>query len=304
MHTEIVDEKTFIVGGKSYEVDDALELSEDEEALLAKIREMETQRDEITQMLVTTCHMAEKNFVPEIRQPAHDYATLTLELSYQINIVFVKIEARIGGILPLQFNEEKTKILVRERDLAKREELNYTVNSVMRSLAMTDWSDQRKMAIHMADEKKENVNIDCSVAKEFGIQPIVAPLPDVFGILKAAATVLEKSPGLQSTIILTKAGVASIFPKDTARPAPKRWQSIVRYAKHIQPESLVFITRKSVGTKNEFIELYASFMHKDAKIKPFHHILKLTLTPRETETSDQLEGFGAPQEELYAQLLS
>lgn len=304
MHTEIVDEKTFIVEGKSYEVGDALELSEDEEALMAQIRKMETQRDEITQMLVTTCHLAEKNFVPEIRQPAHEYALLTLELSYQINIVFVKIEARIGGILPLQFNEEKTKILVRERDVMKREELNYTVQSVMRSLAMTDWDDQRKIAIHMADGKKENVNIDCSVAREFGIQPIVAPLPDVFGILKAAATVMEKSPGIQSTLILTKAGVASIFPKDIARPTPERWQAIVKYARHFQPESLAFIVRKSVGPKNEFVDLYVSFLHKNKEIKPFHHILKLTLTPRETETSDQLEGFGAPQEELYAQLLS
>lgn len=285
MKVEIVDNKTYMVGEMVYEVGDEVILTDAEKAALEDLRVLERTMSDLKQKLVDACHLAERNFIPSVGDAAHGLARAGMEFSYKISIFVNDLHRRIGGLLPIVFNDDKSKILVRERKQEGQglEDVNYTVASIKRSIKLNQLEDQRLMAINLAGDKRA-VKIDMEKNSEFRFQPIefTAPPIKVGGILEkmtaAIQDLLEKRLYLSESMVLFKttgenlSGAAVNMSVQSPDPGAQRdrWEGIVGYAKKSMFDSLAVVSRKAPGQPKkgappEPESVVLSILHKDGK---------------------------------------
>lgn len=322
MKIEIVDNKTFMVGETVYEVGDELKLTDAEQAVLNEIVALEQKLSDLKQKLVDVCHLAERNFIPSVGDAAHELSRAGIEFSYKLSVFVNDLHRRIGGLLPIVFNEDKTKVLVRERkqDGQGLEDVNYTVASVKRSIKMNMMEDQRLLAIAMAGDKKA-VKIDMKKNLKFHFQPIEfskTTAVDVLESMKAGVIdLLEKRLYLSEMLVLFKKagslqggspvektcfeGAAVNMAVQSPDPGAQRerWEGIVSYAKELGPDSLAFVSRKAPGqpkkgAPQEPETVVLSVLHRDCRAETIYFTADSGAQRKFTASEKTVGTFEAP----------
>jgi hypothetical protein len=259
MRVEVIDGKTFVCQEKVYEIGDELELTEGEQKVLAEIRGLRQELRSMKQELINQCHLAEKNFLPALGDIAHSMSSKAIEYSYKMSRFVNDLQSRVGGLLPITFDEGQTKVIVRNRQSEGQglEDVNYTVASVKKTMGMARLEDQRLIAVGIAG-KKEAVRIDLGANDRYDFQPVEffaetkgVPLRDA--IAKVVEELLKFRLYLTDSMILLKAGEkdtceGAVLNLSIQSPDPQaqkgRWEGITAYAKDMAAGTLVMISRK------------------------------------------------------------
>lgn len=285
MRIEVIDNKTYVAAGKVYEIGDEVELTEEESAQLAEIRALEEKILSVRQEVVNVCHLADKNFVPELGEKAHELSDLGIEYSYHISKFLSNFQKRVGGMLPITFKEGKTGLVVRERtNDGGPEDVNYTVASVKRSIGMSRLDDQRDLAVALAGGDKRRVKIDLSVNDSLKFQPVEfeAGHLDADVLAGVLEEVLKDKRFFSDTLIM----LSNVEGEDSCRgavinvglnsPNPKanrdRWEGFGKYAAVKKPAVVAVVSRATEkGAEDKTVEkIVLSFLSDtEKKILPF-----------------------------------
>ena len=306
MFTSMVDETTLEIGGKAFEIDDEIELTEEEAATLQKIRDLDVRRNELQQLLITAVHLAEKNILPEIREPGHEVNGVSLDLSYHLNRLLFDIQTRIGGKIPLDFKDRYTRIVVR----AKRdgEPLNYTVQSVKRSLNFAQFESTRDIGVALAEGDKSKVRFELSKNVELGFQPIEIDIAKGVAtadeIVTCLSEILEKQPGIQGMLFVIDCPKGERYityatPLDDRKP--ERTKKMVDFGKEMKAEAVCAISRG--GVTRDMLTATVAFKRADIGDKPGEAkttVLEVTLSSREVFIKEEKETFEIPNGDIYA----
>jgi hypothetical protein len=170
LFTNIVDEKTFMIGDKTYVADEVIELTPEEKASLDEIREADAKLRKLRQDLINIIHTTDKTFIPEIQSMVHSMGFMGTALKVRIPLFVMGIAVRMGGRLPLTINQELTKITVRPRNTG--ESLNYTVATALDATMLTSLAEQRTLAFALANGDKTRTKIDGAVELDHQFQPV------------------------------------------------------------------------------------------------------------------------------------
>lgn len=170
LFTNIVDEKTFMIGDKTYVAEQELELTPEEQATLTEIRETDHDLRKLRQELIDIVHATDKTFIPEIQSKVHTMGLMGTALKVKIPLFVMGIAVRMGGRLPLTLDQDLTKVTVRARNTG--ESLNYTVATALDATMLTTLAEQRSMAFALVDGDRTKTKIDGSIEFEHNFQPV------------------------------------------------------------------------------------------------------------------------------------
>lgn len=170
LFTNIVDEKTFMIGDKTYVADEVIELTPEEKVALDEIREADANLRKLRQDLINIIHTTDKTFIPEIQSMVHTLGFMGTALKVRIPLFVMGIAVRMGGRLPLTINQELTKITVRPRNTG--ESLNYTVATALDATMLTSLAEQRTLAFALANGDRTRTKIDGAVELDHQFQPV------------------------------------------------------------------------------------------------------------------------------------
>lgn len=170
LFTNIVDEKTFMIGDKTYVADEVIEITPEEQAALDEIREADKSLRKLRQDLINIIHVTDKTFIPEIQAMVHTLGFMGTALKVRIPLFVMGIAVRMGGRLPLVIDQALTKITVRQRHTG--ESLNYTVATALDATMLTSLAEQRTLAFALADGDRKKTKIDGSIELDHQFQPV------------------------------------------------------------------------------------------------------------------------------------
>lgn len=261
MKVEVIDAKTYVVGEKVFEVGAAIELPSELQAKLVRIHDLDTELRSLRQEAVTLAHLAQHNYAPELSLCSHKLNGQSIEFAYLTSSFANELHRHFGGLLPFTFNEDKTKVVVRERTRISDvdfEEVNYTVASVKRMLGMNRLEDQRLFAVRMAGEAK-NVRINIKNNEAYQFQPIEANViwqaDDLAGFAKALVLatndLLATKRNPADTLVLAHPVVATFGTSITRilqDGTKMRMDGIQRYAKEKNTSMVGVVVRKDGHT--------------------------------------------------------
>ncbi len=306
MFTSMVDETTLEIGGKVFEVGDTLELTDEESAVLKTIQDLDARRSEIQQFLIEAVHMAEKNIVPEIRQPGHEINGVSLELSYALNKLLFDIQTRLGGKIPLDYKDKYSKIMVREK--RPGEPLNYTVQSVKQSLNFAQFESVRDIGVALAGGDKSKVRFNLHMNAEYGFQPISIDIEKgavtLDGIVEALKGVLAERPGIPGMIFFIDSAKSDgdknrVFATILDERRPDRLPKITEFGKVMDVEGICVIHRG--GAKKDVLPVSVAFQMGETKKTV---ILEVALAAKEVSIVEEKEGlFEVPNGDTYVGII-
>jgi hypothetical protein len=302
----MVDETTLEIEGKVFEIGDEIDLTDDEKEMLKDIQALDKHRSELQQWLISAVHLAEKNVLPELREPAHEINGVSLNLSYYLNRLLYDIQTRIGGKIPMDFKDQYSKIVVR----AKRqgEPLNYTVQSVKQSLNFAQFEAARDIAVKLVGDDKTRVKFDLALNTEYGFQPVAIDIAKgavtLEAITEALSEILKEKPGIPSLIFLIDSaksdgdkGRVFATPLDDRQPA--RIPKIIEFGKKMEVEAVCVISRG--GVKKDMLPVSVAFQKGDTRKTT---VLEVALSSKEVSIIEEKEGeFDVPNGETYAGLI-
>lgn len=115
MLTTKLNNKTFLINGVSYKVGDLMKLTDDEQSMLSRICELNTQISDIRPNLYDACHTTHADFDEQLAKQFYHLEQLNREWQFIVGTLLNKICTRIGGLLPLRINAEgQGSVVVRE----------------------------------------------------------------------------------------------------------------------------------------------------------------------------------------------
>ena len=183
MLLSILDEKTFMVGGKVYKVGTKLNLAEMATPLTLPwghtcVPKLNEHLMQVSKMLRETrtnlanrLHEVDDDFDEVAACLAVDYESLERDWLYYSDLFYKAIQDHIGGQLPLIRDPETGDITVRPKQ--PNETLNYLRDVCAQRVRFHNYESMRHLALHMVGGKKANVKIE----SEFHIEtqvPIVS----------------------------------------------------------------------------------------------------------------------------------
>lgn len=298
MFTSMVDETTFEIQGKEFRVGDTIELSEEERTMLTEIQRLDKLKIEHQQNLINMIHQTDKSIVPELREPAFEVSSISVELSYLINKIMFVVQKRIGGKLPLDFKDRYENIIVRAK--SPGEYLNFTVSSVKQLLNFYQFEDACDIASAIVEDRSK-VKFNLDLNKKHGFQPVTCE----FGtpLFDTVANVLVQHykgrPAAPDVLFVfdTVDGVSYAMTVDNRQP--QRVAKIVQFFKSMKPKAF-FITNKT-PLKDSFevkVGYIAKVPDKDKITKT--GIISVSLAPGEASIGDVKDTFSVPGGEVYA----
>lgn len=269
MFTQIVDDRTFVIGETTYSAGDKVALTPDEEATLARIRNLDKELRAKRQNLINRVHETDRTYLPDIVCDMHDLSVMGTEMRIAIPTFILDLNKRMGGRLPLDIDEVLSTITVRER--RQGETLNYTVAAAMDLLMLTGIREQRELAILMAGDRKDTA-IDCNLDRQIGLQPVtIRKTLAESDITNAAVKFLVKipRPATVSFVVVTDTESHIFNPfeqrKDQRRQDP--WQPVVDFAKSVKAKRLALLIQTGPTTgKPDHWNVALAYITKPDKI--------------------------------------
>ena len=190
----ILDETTFMVGGKTHKVGDVLDLAAMTtpvpfpwgDATIVQINEhlktVSTRLRKTRLDLSTRLHMVEEAYDEEAARLSVEYEDLERDWLYYSDTFYKAIQMHIGGQLPLIRDPETGTITIRAKQ--PQETLNYLRDVCAQRVMFHNYESVRHLALHFANGHRENVSIESETHIETRI-PIVSaeyvqlgPLPE------------------------------------------------------------------------------------------------------------------------------
>lgn len=265
MKVELIDTRTYIIGDKVFEVGSDIALPKVLEDKLSQIRALDAELRSLRQKAVTLSHEALFNYSTELSDCAHMLNGKSIQFAFLTSSFANELHAHLGGLLPFNFNADRTKAVVRERSRLSDvdfEEVNYTVASVKKMIGMTRMEEQRLIAIRMADVSR--TRIDIAKNEHYQFQPIEVGLVwkpgDLSGfvssIVKAVADLLVVKRNPSDTLVLAHAKQADAESAASSGTSVLRIMSdgtkmrmdgIQRYARDMMTHMVGVVSRKGAA---------------------------------------------------------
>jgi hypothetical protein len=294
MFTSMVDETTFEISGQVFEIGDKVELIEEEQHLLEDIQRLDSERLTLQQSLIDMVHMADKNIVPGLREPAHTINGVSLDLSYALNRLLHAIQTRIGGKLPLDFEDNYKGIKVRGK--RQGEPMNFTVQSVKQSLNFFQFEDARNIAVKIAADDKTFITFPLEQNKKWGFQPIVCAFgTDMFtfeGLMDLLQEYIKEKPGIPNILFMVgpeQTLIATVDDRNKQRSA-----KIIECLKGNDLSAICFVHRSAVQKDKLTVTVgYMTNHHKKTGT------IDLSVSDKVTTVGDVKETFEVPGGEVY-----
>jgi hypothetical protein len=300
MRTQIIDDRTYVVGDMTIQVDDTLELVDSEKESLAKIQELNRERMKLQQDLINQCLQTDRNYVPAMTDASVRIADVTLEMSYSMNVLLNDIYKRMGGMLPLLFEEDYTSLKVRPKQ--PDEELNYTTKYVKNQVGFDRFEDVIAVMRDLT-EAPEEIGFDIDLNTKHKIQPLILSrlitTSDLPAIADSVKKIVEKKSDVKGMVILInckksivegdeREGSTIFFMEE--RPTPQRIDRMKGIAKITEPSGVVVVR---MGQQQNPMERTFNVWYygKDGgkEVKQCHPI-NLVVQPRSLEVGEVAVG--------------
>ena len=191
MFTQIVDDRTFIVGDKQYSAGDKVDLTPTETDDLATIRKLDADLRALRQDLINKTHETDLTFLPEIVADLHELSIMGTALRVAIPQFIMGLSKRMGGRLPVELDATLTELTVRER--RQGESINYTVPTALDILNLGQIREQRELAFALAGNRTAT-KIEAPLDREYGFQPVTINVAGSLKIGDAVRSLLKKFP--------------------------------------------------------------------------------------------------------------
>lgn len=232
LYTNIVDDSTYVVGGKTFQAGDVIELTPEEQTELAKLRKMEMDLRDIRQWIVNEILKTDRTFLVHVQPKVHSLNVISSGVRHGMSNMLLGLSRRLGGIIPVIIDKDLTTFTVRERK--PTDTLNYTRDTVFENLGLGDLVEARELAA-VLDPNRANTCIDLTVTREFEFQPVMiknyAVDPETF---KRVAEFLKMFPRPTGLLVLSQENIDKkttwITPIQSARPSPNRWEGVTKFA--------------------------------------------------------------------------
>jgi hypothetical protein len=284
MFTQIVDDHTFIIGDRTYCLGDKIDLTTEEEAQLAAIRDLDKRLRAMRQALITQVHLTDRTYLPDIVSQMHDLNLMGMDMRVAIPKFILDLNRRMGGRLPLDIDETLSSLIVRER--RQGEALNYTVAAAMDMLMMTNIREQRELAI-LITGKREDVEIDVALDREIGLQPVIINRAvTAEEVEQTMAKFLAKfpRPATVSCLVGTDRTEYILNPFEQRRESPGRkdpWQPITDFAKTVKARHLMIVIQTGpTPDRNDHWNIVLANLAKDTSGKLVKTLTSFTITPK------------------------
>lgn len=183
MLLSILDDKTFMVGGKTFKVGTELKLDEMKtpvtfpwgEASVVEVNEHMTKTATLMRKtraaLSARLHMVEEDFDEEAARLSVSYENLERDWLYYSDVFYKAVQDHVGGQLPLIRNPDSGAITVRAKQ--PQETLNYLRDVCSQRVRFHNYESMRHLALHLTGGAKEQVTIESEL--HIGTQvPIVS----------------------------------------------------------------------------------------------------------------------------------
>lgn len=173
MLLSILDDKTFMVGGKTFKVGTELKLDEMKtpivfpwgEASIVEVNEhmskTATALRETRMALSARLHMVEEDFDEETALLSVSYENLERDWLYYSDVFYKAVQDHVGGQLPLIRNPETGAITVRTKQ--PQETLNYLRDVCSQRVRFHNYESMRHLALHLTGGDKSEVAIESEI---------------------------------------------------------------------------------------------------------------------------------------------
>ena len=170
MLLSILDEKTFMVGGKTFKVGTELKLDEMKtpvvfpwgEASVVEVNEhmakTATLMRKTRTALSARLHMVEEDFDEEAARLSVDYENLERDWLYYSDVFYKAVQNHVGGQLPLIRDPDTGAITVRAKQ--PQETLNYLRDVCSQRVRFHNYESMRPLALHLTGGDKNEVAIE------------------------------------------------------------------------------------------------------------------------------------------------
>lgn len=314
--TQIIDNTSFTVGGKTYEEGDKVDLNDEEKEIFAVIQRLNRESKSIKQWLLDKCHSTTRKLIPEIRPVAHHLARTSIETREKVALLINMLHSRLGGMLPLKLDSDITGFTVRA--ISPNEGLNYTVSRCLDLVGVQPLNDQRELSFCIA-RNREDSHIDMSQNMRLKFQPItvqdfmkksiMVDTPDAdfeTRLLAGVRKFLEDHPRFTKTLIMLDFYCAHLINLDIQEPG--RWEKILGFAEEVKP-SVIYVLEMMPGKDPKKIEVTLSCMAPDKEKDHEPFLVKKTwkfqvrVNEKRVKQTDEIEGeFHSKPEDQYEDL--
>jgi hypothetical protein len=170
MLLSILDEKTFMIGSRTFKVGDVLDLTEMKEPVVfpwgeTSVSDLNDHLTVVSELLRTTrkglserLHLVEDEFDVTAAQLSLDYENYERDWLFYSDFFYKAVQSQLGGQLPLIRDPSTGVITIRAK--SAQESLNYMRDVCCQRVRFHQYESVRSLALHIAGNKKEDVLIE------------------------------------------------------------------------------------------------------------------------------------------------
>lgn len=115
MLTTRINNKTFLIGDKTYRAGERILLLDEEQKMLERLGELTSEINEVKPQMFDACHAATGVYEEALANQFFAYEQSAREFNYLVSSLMHRICTRIGGLMPLRIESEGAKgVFVRE----------------------------------------------------------------------------------------------------------------------------------------------------------------------------------------------
>lgn len=230
LYTNIVDDGTYVVGGKTFQAGDTLELSDEEKASLDQCKKMEDDLRSLRQWIVDEILKSDRTFLPHIQSKVHALNMISAGVRAAMSTLLLSMSRRLGGVIPVVVDKDLSKFTVRTR--RPTDTLNYVSATIFDNLQLTELQEPKELAA-ILDPNRAHTKIDLSITREYEFQTLsIADTTVDNTFLSKISEFLKEFPRPTPMLVMAVSGdkMVHFTPFQSARPSQTRWEGITKFA--------------------------------------------------------------------------